>query len=70
MYYAVVVGKCYAALLEQLSNAIKAKYLHFAKKKDLFHHVKAAPIHTSSITTAKLHELLFKLLPYALNSQI
>jgi len=55
-------GEYYAALLEQLNDAIKTKRPHLAKKKVLFHH-DYAPAHTCSIAVAKLHELRFELLP-------
>jgi len=57
-------GEYYAALLEQLNDAVKTKRPHLAMKKVLFHHDNE-PAHTSLIAVAKLHELRFELLPHA-----
>ena len=57
-------GEYHANLLQHLSDEIKKKRLHLAKKKVLFHQDNA-PIHTSVIVMAKINELKFKLLPHA-----
>jgi histone-lysine N-methyltransferase SETMAR len=57
-------GEYYANLLQRLSDEIKEKRPHLAKKKVLFHHDNA-PVHTSVIAVAKINELKFQLLPHA-----
>lgn len=57
-------GEYYANLLQRLSDEIKKKRPHLAKKKVLFHHDNA-PAHTSAIAMAKIHELGFELVPHA-----
>jgi len=57
-------GVYYANLLQRLTNEIKKKRPHLAKKKVLFHHDNA-PVHTCVIAVAKIHELKFQLLPHA-----
>ncbi|XP_023241076.1 histone-lysine N-methyltransferase SETMAR-like isoform X2 [Centruroides sculpturatus] len=57
-------GKYYANLLQRLSDEIKKKRPHLAKKKMLFHQDNA-PVHTFVITMAKINELRFKFLPHA-----
>jgi len=54
----------YANLLQRLSDEIKKKRPHLAKKKVLFHQDNA-PVHTSVIAMAKINELKFELLPHA-----
>lgn len=56
-------GEYYAALLQRLSEEIKTKRPHLAKKKVLFHHDNA-PAHTSMIAMSKIHDLRFELLPH------
>ena len=58
-----VNGEYYATLLQRLQQEIKAKRPHLAKKKVLFHQDNA-PVHTSVIAMAKIHELKFELLPH------
>lgn len=53
----------YIALLDRLSDEIKRKRPHMAKKKTLFHQDNA-PIHKSMKTMAKLHDLHYQLLPH------
>ena len=60
-------GDYYAKLLQRLSNEIKKKRPHLAKKKVLFNQDNA-PVHTSVIAMAKINEFEFKLLlhvPYS-----
>lgn len=57
-------GEYYANLLQRLSDEIKKKRPHLAKKKVLFHQDNA-PVHTSVIAVAKINELKFELLPHA-----
>ena len=57
-------GEYYANLLQRLSEEIKQKRPHLAKKKVLFH-ADNAPVHKSVIAMAKLNELQFELLPHA-----
>src|SRR5436190_22178427 len=57
-------GEYYANLLQRLSDEIKKKRAHLAKKKVLFHQDNA-PVHTSVIAVAKINELNFELLPHA-----
>src|SRR5436190_12976832 len=57
-------GEYYANLLQRLSDEIKKKRPHLAKKKVLFHQDNA-PVHTSVIAMAKINELNFELLPHA-----
>ena len=57
-------AKCYANLLQRLSDEMKKKRLHLAKKKVLFHQDNA-PVHTYVIAMAKINALKFKLLPHA-----
>jgi len=57
-------GEYYANLLQRLSDEIKKKRPHLAKKKVLFHQDNA-PVHTSVIAVAKINELNFELLPHA-----
>jgi histone-lysine N-methyltransferase SETMAR len=57
-------GEYYANLLQRLSDEIKKKRPHLAKKKILFHQDNA-PVHTSVIAMAKINELKFELLPHA-----
>ena len=52
-------GEYYANLLQRLSDIIKKKRPHLAKKKVLFHQDNA-PVHTSVIAMAKINELKFK----------
>ena len=54
----------YANLLKRLSDGIKIKGSHLAKKKVLFRQDNA-PIHTSVIAIAKINKLKFLLLPLA-----
>ena len=56
-------GEYYASLLDRLSEEIKKKRPHFAKKKVLFHQDNA-PVHTCAVAIAKIHELRFELLPH------
>ena len=55
-------GEYYANLLQRLSNGIKKKWPHSARKKVLFHQ---DTHHTSVIAMAKINDLKFKLLPHA-----
>lgn len=55
-------GEYYANILQCLSEEIKQKRLHLAKKKVLFHQDNA-PAHKSVIAIAKINELKYKLLP-------
>jgi [histone H3]-lysine36 N-dimethyltransferase SETMAR len=57
-------GEYYANLLQQLSDKIKEKRPHLAKKKVLFHQDNA-PAHKSAIAMAKIHELGFELVPHS-----
>lgn len=52
-------------MLDKLNDAFKTKRPHSAKKKMLFLQ-NNTPAHTSSIAVAKLHEIRFQLVPYAL----
>lgn len=54
----------YTALLDSLDEKIKEQRPHLAKKKVLFHQDNA-PVHTSAVSMAKLHELRYELLPHA-----
>jgi transposase len=49
--------------LERLNDEIKKKQPHLKEEKVLFHQDNA-PCHKSIKTTAKLHELGYKLLPH------
>lgn len=53
----------YMSLLTRLKEEIAAKRPHMNKKKLLFHHDNA-PAHASKVTTQKLNELKFELLPH------
>ena len=58
-----ITGEFYAALLQRLSEKIKEKRPHLAKKKVLFHHDNA-PAHTSTIAMSKINDKRFELLPH------
>ncbi|KAL1454589.1 hypothetical protein WDU94_010809 [Cyamophila willieti] len=53
----------YVTLLDTLNEKLKEKRPHLAKKKVLFHQDNA-PVHTSTTSMAKLHELRWELLPH------
>jgi histone-lysine N-methyltransferase SETMAR len=57
-------GVYYANLLQRLSDEIKKKQPHLAKKKVSLHQDNS-PVHTSVIAMAKIYELKFELLPHA-----
>jgi hypothetical protein len=57
-------GQYYVDLPERLNIAIREKRPHLAKKKIIFHHDKARP-HTCALTTAKLAELNYDILPHS-----
>ena len=57
-------GEYYANLLQRMSDEIKRKRPHLAKKKELFYQ-DIASVHISVIAVAKINELKFKLLPRA-----
>ncbi|KAL1460741.1 hypothetical protein WDU94_012693 [Cyamophila willieti] len=53
----------YVTLLDTLNEKLKEKRPHLGKKKVLFHQDNA-PVHTSTTSMAKLHELRWELLPH------
>ena len=62
-------GEYYANFSQRLSDEIKKKGPHLAKKKVLSHQDNA-PVHTFVITMAKINKLKFKLLLHAPYSPI
>lgn len=58
-----ITGEYYASLLQRLSDEIKKKRPHLARKKVLFHHDNA-PVHSCVVAMAKIHELKFEMLPH------
>lgn len=58
-----ITGQYYADLLDRFNAKLKEKRPHLSKKKVLFHHDNA-PAHSSAISTAKLVELRYELLPH------
>jgi len=60
-----IINRKYAALMDQLNDAIKIKHFYLAKKKVFLSHDNASTHIISSIAVTKLHELSFKLISYA-----
>ena len=58
-----ITGQYYADLLGRFEAELMKKQQHLAKKKVLFQHDNA-PAHSSAISTAKMVELLYELLPH------
>jgi hypothetical protein len=56
-----IIREYYTNLLQRLSNEIKRKWPHLARKKVLLHQDKA-PVHKSAM--AKINELKLKLIPH------
>jgi hypothetical protein len=51
-----IIGVYYAPLLDKLKTEIVAERRHLKKKKVLLHQDNA-PVHTSAVAMAKIHEL-------------
>lgn len=58
-----ITGEYYASLLDRLSEEIKEKRRHLARKKILFHQDNAR-VHTCAVAMAKIAELKFELLQH------
>lgn len=58
-----ITGQYYCALLDKFNAALKAKRPHLKKKKILFHHDNA-PAHSCLLTTEKLLQLRYELMPH------
>ena len=64
-----ITEQYYSELLNPLNEKLKETQPHLAKKKVIFYH-EIAPVHSSGIVVAKLHELCYELLlhlPYSLD---
>ncbi|GBP85450.1 Histone-lysine N-methyltransferase SETMAR [Eumeta japonica] len=58
-----ITGEYYSKLLDRFDVDLKQKRPHLAKKKVLFHQDNAR-VHTRLVTTAKIDELRYELLPH------